>query len=208
LPDYPSLPMIFQYNPLDYFIESSADNELLISICRVDTVSPKLRYNLHDLGCVVSFASVTEALRQAGIDAKTLAETYLDLPFLFHWGRSDQTVAFYGSNIGPADLQEVVFSLPELADAVASFVLLPGEDADANKTLAFAFELANDRTAPANLAAVQGRVLDRLAAVNQDYREAARFIPPGREPSVEFHATGTGPFAGYDVRLKRAYIQT
>lgn len=49
---------------------------------------------------------------------------------------------------------------------------------------------------------------ERLAAVNRDYREAARFIPAGREPALEFHAAGTGPFAGYDVRLKRSYIKS
>jgi hypothetical protein len=44
--------------------------------------------------------------------------------------------------------------------------------------------------------------------VNQDYREAARFIPQGKEPTLEFHAPGEGRFAGYDVRLKRRYVQS
>ena len=46
------------------------------------------------------------------MDAAALADRYPDLPLLFlHWGRSDQTVAFYGANVTPAaaDIQEVVF---------------------------------------------------------------------------------------------------
>ena len=97
LPDHPSLPMVFQYNPLDYFIETTAEGELVISICRVHTTSPKLRYNLHDLGCVVRFAEVERALASAGVRPAELAPRYLDLPFLFHYGRSDATVAFYGA---------------------------------------------------------------------------------------------------------------
>jgi hypothetical protein len=48
---------------------------------------------------------------------------------------------------------------------------------------------------------------EALIAVNQDYREASRFMPAGHEPTAEFHPAGTGPFAGHDLRLKRAYIR-
>jgi hypothetical protein len=43
--------------------------------------------------------------------------------------------------------------------------------------------------------------------LNQDYREASRFMPPESVPTLELHRAGTGPFAGYDVRLKRHYVQ-
>ena len=125
---------------------------------------------------------------------------------LFHYGRSDATVAFYGANLGPADVQEAVFSVPELQDIVSSFVLLIGEDERANKTLSLAFELAHGKVAPGDVEDVRVKILERLIAVNQDYREASRFIPAGYEPSIEFHAQDTGPFAGYDIRLKRTYI--
>src|SRR5215207_2101848 len=78
LPSHSSLPMVFQYNPLDYVIETNEAGEL----------------------------------------------------------------AFYGANVAPADVEEVVYSLPELAERVRSFALLLGEDGAANRTLAFAFELA------------------------------------------------------------------
>ena len=55
LPEHSSLPMVFQYNPLDYYVETNEQGELVISICRAGTVAPKLRYNLGDLGCAVPF---------------------------------------------------------------------------------------------------------------------------------------------------------
>jgi hypothetical protein len=107
---------------------------------------------------------------------------------------------------GPRDWQ--LGSLPELAERVRSFALLLGEDENANKTLTFAFELAVGAHRPADVEATRARFLDRLSEVNQDYREAARFIPQGKEPTLEFHAPGQGRFAGYDVRLKRRYVQS
>jgi phenylacetate-CoA ligase len=201
-----ALPMVFQYNPLDYYIEATESGELLFSICRLDSLSPKLRYNLHDSGCVIRFPDLTRVLAGFGIAPDDLAERYLDLPLLFHYGRSDATVAFYGAKVTPADVQEAVFSVPELQGLVTSFVLIVGEDAEANKTLRLAFELADGRQAPKEVEPLRAALLDALVAVNQDYREASRFIPPG-EPTAEFHAAGTGPFAGYDIRLKRTYIR-
>jgi len=51
------------------------------------------------------------------------------------------------------------------------------------------------------------RVLAELRRVNQDFREASRFIPPESVPTVELHEAGSGPFAGHDVRLKRRYVR-
>jgi len=207
LPSHASLPMVFQYNPLDYVIETNEAGELIISICRVGTTAPKLRYNLHDLGCVVRFSEIKRALAEMKLGPDDLAGRHLDFPVLFHYGRSDATVAFYGSKVAPTDVEEVVYSLPELAERVRSFALVPGEDEEANKTLAFAFELTAGAQRPTDVEATRARFLDRLGEVNQDYREAARFIPPGMEPTLEFHSLGEGRFAGYDTRLKRRYVQ-
>lgn len=207
LPEHPTLPMVFQYNPLDYLVETSAEGELVITVNRVGTTSPKLRYNLHDLGCAVPFRRVRAALAAAGLRPGDLARDWLDLPFLFHYGRSDSTLAFYGAKVAPADVEEALLSVSELATRAGSFALVAGEDAEANKTLTIAVEL-RDGAEPPDAAAACSALLARLAEVNQDYREASRFIPAGFEPRLEFHRAGTGPFDAYDVRLKRTYLRT
>jgi len=202
LPDNGSSPMVFQYNPLDYLIETNDDGELLVTICRLDTTAPKLRYCIHDLGCVRRFDEVRRALAAVGVTPASLSEDWIDLPLLFHYGRSDATVAFYGANLPVADVEEAVFSVPELSERVASFTLLEGEDAQANKTLELAFELRAGAEPPSD---VRGPLLAQLARLNQDWREATRFMP-AEQPALTFHAPGTGPFAGYDPRLKRQYV--
>jgi phenylacetate-CoA ligase len=203
LPDHGSLPMVFQYNPLDYLVETNASGELVFTICRLDTAAPKLRYCINDLGCVRRFPSVREALAAAGVRPDELASDWIDLPLLFHYGRSDSTVAFYGANLGIPDVEEAVYSVRELAERVNAFALVLGEDEQANKTLELAFELRAGAEAPEN---IRARLLERLAAVNQDWREASRFMP-AEQPALAFYAAGTGPFEGHDVRLKRQYIR-
>ena len=175
----------------------------MFTICRLDTAAPKLRYCIHDLGCVRRFPRVREALAAAGVRPEELASDWIDLPLLFHYGRADSTVAFYGANLAIPDVEEAVYSVPELADRVNAFALVLGEDDQANKTLELAFELRAGAEPPED---VRARLLERLAAVNQDWREASRFMPT-EEPSLAFYAAGTGPFEGHDVRLKRQYIR-
>ena len=99
------------------------------------------------------------------------------------------------------------FSLPELEESVDSFALVVTEDERADKRLALAFELRAGREAPtADAEKLRQLVLGRLAELNQDYREAQRFMPVEARPTLEWHAHGTGPFAGEDIRLKRNYV--
>lgn len=201
------LPMIFQYNPIDYYIESGDGGDLIVTLCRPRNTAPKIRYNIRDLGHVVRFPELRKTMEEAGVPLKSLAQRHADLPLLFLYGRADSAVPYFGCKITPTNVENVIFSLPKLADAVNSFALLLSEDEQATKRLAIAFELREGADAPANLESLRNLVLARLAELNQDYREAARFMPPESVPTLAFHRPGEGPFAGHDIRLKRAYVQ-
>ena len=67
-------------------------------------------------------------------------------------------------------------------------------------------ELNEGARPPADVERLRDQVVERLAEVNQDFREAARFMPAAARPALELHAPGAGPFAGHDVRLKRRYV--
>jgi phenylacetate-CoA ligase len=202
------LPMVFQYNPIDYYIESNTDGELIVTLCRTRNAAPKIRYNIRDLGHVVRFPELGDVLREAAVTLDDLAPRRSDLPLLFLYGRADAAVPYFGCKITPGNIQDVVFSLPELAETVASFTLLVSEDEEAEKRLAIALELGEGHSAtPGDLEALRRALLGRLAELNQDYREAERFIPPQSIPTLELHPHGTGPFVGDDVRLKKHYIR-
>ena len=199
-----AMPMIFQYNPAEFFIERTSGGELAVTICRPRYTAPKVRYNIHDLGHVLRFPALQALLAEAGMTVDDLEPGALDLPLLFHYGRSDASVAFYGCKIPPADVQEAVFRVPALATAVDAFQLQVHDDADGDKRLVVALEVVDAEACDA--ASLDTDFFDALATVNQDFRESRRMVPVGKAPVLAFHATGSGPFAGADIRVKRVYI--
>jgi phenylacetate-CoA ligase len=205
--DDAGLPMIFQYNPIDTYVETNDEGELVVTLCRTRNAAPKIRYNIRDLGHVVRLPELRAALAESGIEPRELAPRHSDLPLLFLYGRADAAVPYFGCKITPGNVEDVIFSLPDLASLVNSFALLVSEDEQATKRLAIALELREGAATPTELEPLRERVLARLAELNQDYREASRFMPPESIPTLELHRAGEGPFAGYDVRLKRHYVQ-
>ena len=204
-----ALPMIFQYNPMDFYVESNASGELLFSLCRKNYVCPKIRYNIHDTGHVLRMPDLLSILKDLGIGDADLKLPATDLPLLFHYGRSDMSVAYFGCKISPADIQESIFRIAALANAVNSFTLYTYEDTDLNKNLRICFELKEHlepATWEADHAAAIQHMLPTLAAVNQDFRESIKMLPAGSGPQLVFYTLGSGPFQDADIRIKARYI--
>jgi phenylacetate-CoA ligase len=198
------LPMAFQYDPLNAFIETDSERNLLFTLNRLENVSPRIRYNLHDRGIVRSRAEVETVLADHRIRIDVPGPA-LHLPFILHWGRQDSAVAFYGCKITPEDLQNVILRVPLLAAKVENYALHPFEDAAADKRLEFWLELASGVTlAPSP--ELEAAMLEELARINQDFRESARMIPEGRRPTVKLFPFGQSPISNQDIRIKRRYI--
>ncbi len=202
-----AIPSVFQYNPMEYLVETNDEGELLITICRTSNVSPRIRYNIHDLGYVARYEDVVRELTAAGVDVSKLPAPLANLPIMFMYGRSDFSVGYYGCKITPSEVESIIYSIPELAERINAFALVTSEDKDNNKRLFLCLELAEGKEAPQDSAGLTARIFERLAAVNQDYRESRRMVPAGYQPVLEFHPKQTGPFAQNDIRVKCRYIQ-
>lgn len=203
-----ALPVIFQYNPADFHLETTAAGELLVTLCRPSYLSPKIRYNLHDRAQLIRFPELVQLLADCGLSPADLAPTHSDLPLLLHYGRADMAVAFFGAKISPPDVQEALLAVPELARRVASFTLLTSESAQGDKRFRVCFELLDGQ--PLHLRhhpALTEQFFAELRRINQDFREAWRMAPAAQHPEIECFAFHTGPFAHDDVRIKRRYIQ-
>jgi phenylacetate-CoA ligase len=152
-------------------------------------------------------SSVTGVLRDHRIRLDTEGPS-LDLPLLFHWGRQDNSVGFYGCKITPEDIQNVLLRLPSLGSTVANFGLRPYEDAQANKRLELLLELAENVAVPnaESAATTSDDIWRELAAVNQDFRESVKMIPAERKPTIKFFRFGESPISGQDIRVKKQYI--
>jgi phenylacetate-CoA ligase len=196
-------PMVFQYNPLDYYVEAAESGELLFTITRLGTAAPKVRYNLHDLGGTMPYHVLREKLRLHGIDIGEIGgKRRSRFPLLYVFGRSDMTVPFYGSKISPADLENAIASDPDLGHTVNSFQFgrVDGEGGEVNLLIRVEYrENAQPREG------MQDAFFDGLMRVNQDFREVTRMFARSAV-RIETYAYMSGPFANRDIRIKNKYL--
>ena len=199
-----SLPMIFQYDPLNYWLESDPFRNLVCTLNRLSNVSPRVRYNIHDRGVVRRRSWVEQVVADHGVQLPVGARGLM-LPLLFHWGRQEHAVAFYGCKLTPEDLQHAVLRIPELAASTAELALHPFEDEAANRRLEIWLELRPDCTLqPSD--ALQADLLRALAEVNQDFRESIKMVPADRAPTLRIYKHGASPMSHQDPRIKKRYI--
>ncbi len=202
-----TVPMILQYNPLAYHLDTNPAGELVVTLTRPTTLTPKIRYNIHDVGHVATFEDVAAILDELGLGHLAADTAPVALPLLFLYGRSDLSIDYYGANVTPDSVREILDSVDGLARHLDSFRLISVEDEQHNKTLEIAIELADDAD-PGHLdpAELADQVFDRLAEVNRDFFNAYRHTATDDQlPRLSLHAAGTGPFAGSD-RIKHQYV--
>ena len=208
--DDPRLPMIFQYNPLDYMVET-VDEELVITVSRLCMLSPRIRYNIHDTGGGHSYTNVLEVCRDFGLDPDAVETPYgrapFRLPILFVHGRSDATISYMGANIYPEDVEQALVGDSRLGDRMHAFCLeLRDVGAGAVRPCVHV-EVTNRQAADDELAtALSQAVVRRLELNSRDFRNAVAENPTAAEVIVELHDPGTGPFAENSRRIKRRYI--
>jgi phenylacetate-CoA ligase len=208
--DDPRLPMVFQYNPLDHHVES-IDGELVVTVCRLSMLSPRIRYNIHDAGGAHSFGHVVAVCRAFGLDPMAVATPFdrppIRLPILFVHGRSDSTISYMGANIYPEDVEQALFVDSGFGERLGAFCLEMREIGEGAIRPCIHVELAESGS---DVAAVSERirqvVVQRLAANSRDFRDAVAESPTTAEILVELHRPNEGPFAENSRRIKRRYI--
>ena len=198
--------MIFQYNALDYIIESNDSGELLFTIGRQTSAAPKLRYNLRDFGGVITHRDLRDKLREHVIEITDLPKPQSHFPILFVFGRADLTVPFYGAKVYPTDIEDIINADPGLVRQLNSFQLSSYEDERIDRRLKIHLEtvqgFSGDLPAEHELLNI---FFDGLCACNQDFREVTKMFDRSCV-EIEIHPFETGPFAGRDIRVKNRYI--
>lgn len=204
-------PMIFQYNPMTYYVESNDSNELVFTLVRATNIAPKIRYNIHDRGHVIQYSDMVKLLKKHGLwdEVKDL-HPRLKLPFLFHYGRSDMSIDYYGANVTPDSIREILFGIERVASKMQSFRLISYEDKKHNKRMQVAIELnQGEKTAGIKPAKIADELFPKLAGINRDFYNAMyKTATKDQYPAVTVHGYGTGPFEGGDRKLKKEYVTT
>lgn len=199
-------PMVFQYNALDYIIETNVDGELVFTIGRQTSAAPKIRYNLRDSGGVMTYSQLAVRLRAVGLEIAELPGPQSKFPLLFVFGRADLTVPFYGAKVYPTDVEDTINTHSALVKQINSFQLSSYEDELINRKLRIHLErVKGSEAAFPSLDDLKEIFFTGLCATNQDFREVSRMFDKGCI-EIEVHDFETGPFAGRDIRIKNKYI--
>jgi phenylacetate-CoA ligase len=198
------IPMIFQYNPYDYLFETNAQGELLVTICRLQNLSPRIRYNIHDLGHPEDFYDFKKKLKSLGRqDLLKLVE--LDFGVLFYYGRSDLSVDYYGGVVGPEEIRQIINASEDYKQKVANFRLISYEDQEHQKHLLFALELAKNITISAE---EKHKLLDiiisQLFVLNLDFK--AGYDMARHKPELRIYQPGQGIFDASHLKVKNDYV--
>jgi phenylacetate-CoA ligase len=187
------LPTLAQYDPASRYFEH-VDGHLVFT---GDNGIPLIRYDILDTGGLMEYEAmlafargrgfdpVAELERESGPDARGIRP----LPFVWVFGRSNFTVSYFGANIYPENVT-VGLEQPPVCDWVTGkFVMQSVEDADRNRRLTIAVELAPGiESDEEKQATVAKEILAQLLRLNSEF---ANYVPTEyREPEVTLLPSG------------------
>lgn len=209
------LPMIFQYNPLETYLETTQAGELLVTLNSTDIMSPKTRYNIGDEAKIVDFPRMQQLVRNhPGLSAEfahAFEKQGMKLPFVLLFGRMDSTISYMGANIYPLDVENGLYLDNPYASYIESFklaLLNIGEYEQRpliHLQLRAGAELDEGQRAELCDRAAAG-ILGHLCAVSRDIAQSLAEDPTSADVRVNVHDFGQGPFAGAEVKIKNVYL--
>jgi phenylacetate-CoA ligase len=207
------VPMVFQYNPLENYIEINQRAEAVITVNNISVLSPKLRYNVGDEGQTMTRPELVHRLVALGVidsPRAALPEGWA-APFFFLYGRRDSTISCMGANIYPIDVEYGLYADERLAGMIESFLLQLQETSDLESRpvvnvqlrAGAALERGEREEAGTRLRAA---LVAHLTSASRDFAQSVREDPTAADIRLVLHDHGTGPFAGTKAKIKNVYV--
>jgi len=195
-------PMIFHYDPLNYHIETDKDRKLYYTCVRGDRISPRVRYDLGDIGKTIPVSEVLATLKKHGVELKNHPNT--SLPLLFIWGRQGSQISFRGCKVAPENLGETIrrldsSDLPGFNGQIAHYGFYQYED-QGRKTTEILLEFNEDMQYQQADADLLKKLIDKLAQVNTDFVAQISACPENEKPVLRVFKKGTSPM---DIQQKK-----
>jgi phenylacetate-CoA ligase len=218
--EMPTIPMLFQYNPLMHHITQTYNRhegkyEFVITLLDPAVASPKIKYNLHDEGNVYSYQEMIALVtRYAPECIQQYMKHYhhwpiLRLPFLSVAGRTDGTISLDGANIYPEQVEAGIISQKQLEKKTQAFMIYKNAVKGNNQRFTIAIQLKSGVT--------QGKLLQRqyhdailkkVLSLNPDFAESYRWNKQLCDPVIVFHKFDSPLFCSDDEQVKMKYIKT
>ncbi|MGH3936311.1 MAG: phenylacetate--CoA ligase family protein [Pseudonocardiaceae bacterium] len=184
----PRLPTLAQYDPRSRLFETHGDTLLFTG----DNGIPLIRYHIADTGGLISFDAMLAFLAGHGFDPTAPLRGrrgIRELPFVHVFGRSQFTVSYFGANIYPENITVGLEQSPVAEWVTGKFVMESREDADRDRYLAIAVELAPGVAGSAEMqATIAQSIAGQLRRLNSEF---AHYTPPEHQlPRVSLYPAG------------------
>ncbi len=195
-------PMIFHYDPLNYHIESDEERNLYYTCVRDDRISPRVRYNLGDIGKTMPVSELLATLKKHGIELKNPPNT--SLPLLFIWGRQGAQISFRGCKVAPENLGETIRRLdaaeqPGLNGQVAHYGFYQHE-LNGRTVTEIHLEFNQDADYDNADEELLKKLIAKLAVVNTDFVAQIAACPHNEKPVLRVFKKGESPM---DIQQKK-----
>ncbi len=198
-------PTLAQYYPWQkhYSIEN---DELLIT--SFSNILPLVRYNIHDNAIIYSHVAINKMLSDFGKTVSdfppSLAKGW-QLPYIGMYGKSDNTVKFYGAFVYPENIKYVLDYEENPKHYSGKFLIRVEADADLNQVLYIDIELAEGVKSSESLKeSLTQELVHMISEKNTEYKCVLDDIEEKAIPNVNFIQYGSEEFK---VDIKHSYAK-
>jgi len=193
------LPSLLQYTPEHKFFEE-VDDELIFT---ASGGIPLIRYNIHDSGGVLSRKAIEQIapeLKEYFAELKRESRLW-NLPFVYVFGKSDQTVTLYGANIYPENIKRGLESEAIRDQVTGKFIMQTALDEQKDQYLNIDIECSPSTKRTEQLAAqVSQSIHEVLITDNSEYRTSYRGTGGKMIPRVKLFAHSDQKFQTSSIK--------
>lgn len=158
-----------------------------------DSAMPLVRYAIGDRGGVLAFEDMERITATHGVDiqkvirAAKITPSFLKMPFVYVYERSDLSVTLYGLQIYPEVIRETLIEETFSSLLTGRFTLATKYDERHDQYLEINIELRRQReTDEALVSHLADEIQKNLKLKNGEYRELSSFLGTRAEPRLIF----------------------
>jgi len=202
------LPSLHQYYPFFKYFEEVNGDLVLSTFGGI----PLIRYSIGDSGGIIPFDRMTKVLNEFGIDIKKEMKKYSSenliwhLPFVYLFGRKDNTKVYYGANIYPEHIKSCLEKEGIINLVTGKFFMDIVFDNNQNQDLYLAIELSVKEYPKSSLKKKISSVIHHnLININDEYRYLSQTVGNRIYPKIELFESGDPTY--FSQRIKPRYVK-
>jgi len=193
------LPSFLQFHPEHKFFETINDELIFTATGGI----PLVRYNIHDRGGVLTKSDILAVLPDLSetFDQLEADHKMWHLPFVYVFGKSDQTIILYGANVYPENIRNALEQEEIRGLCSGKMIMYTADDENRDQRFHIDIECSKvvqkDKKLEEKISEI---VLNTLLRENSEYKVVHQGIGERTVPIVHLHSHGEEKFRSVKVK--------